>query len=417
MRYFIVFILPFTLFFCYSCEKDEQSGLNNSDVFVTKAVMSDVGEFEEAYPGYEKEWVKFGDGFEFQKVIGVPDTYILNGDALINEEGILDMMRSSCETKSAVHKDPFKYWALGKVYYQYDSSATSDFITRVEAAIDDIENNCGVLFFPASSSSTNSLINFVKSTSSVGNNSYVGCIGGVQDVNIYNYTTHGVILHEILHALGIYHEHCRQDRDSYVTINWGNIRPAKQQFFYKYVSNQGYDISSLDENSVMMYKSKISDPSFVYDPSIPVMYWNGDPSRVFGGQRLALSNGDVKGLTSIYGAPFSRVSVTKTPIQHSTETVGGINYVTTIDSVRVSVRFFLERWCSTPSHLQYPRSIALIKTYVTLGGDGAIHRSTFTTNIYPTPGTSNYPVDNYIYRKVTANGQIVDYYDIEYSVR
>lgn len=415
-RWYLVFAIAFA-----ACAKEanEQNRFSITDNTITKTEVSRPsveGEYEEAFPGYEKEWVKYEGGFEFQRIIGIPDTYILDGDALINEKGIQRLIRSTIETKGAVHKNPFNYWIKGIVYYKYDSSATTDYITKVEAAISDIEDCCGVQFYPATSSTTN-LINFVKSSASVGNNSYVGCIGGTQDVNIYNYQTHGIILHEILHALGFYHEHGRQDRDSYITINWSNIRPEMQFAFNKYTINQGYDISVFDDNSLMMYSSYISDPAFVYDSSVPVMYWNDDPTRVFGGQRVALSEGDIKALTSIYGSPYSMVKRIATPIQHTNETINGNNYVTVIDSVNVSLRFFLERWNATPTHIQYPRSVVLLKTYVTLDQNGSLNRSTFTTNYYASPGDSVCIVDSFVYRKSTLNGQITDYYDIEYSLR
>nr|BAO25123.1 hatching enzyme [Verasper variegatus] len=55
--------------------------------------------------------------------------------------------------------------------------------------------------------------------------SLLGHVGDKQVVSLQRYgcIKHGIIQHEVLHALGFYHEHTRSDRDEYVQINWENI--------------------------------------------------------------------------------------------------------------------------------------------------------------------------------------------------
>ena len=54
--------------------------------------------------------------------------------------------------------------------------------------------------------------------------------GGRQPISLQAYTactTKGVAIHEILHALGFYHEMARRDRDKHITINYNNIYSSK----------------------------------------------------------------------------------------------------------------------------------------------------------------------------------------------
>lgn len=37
----------------------------------------------------------------------------------------------------------------------------------------------------------------------------------------------GIVLHELMHVLGFWHEHARADRDSYIRVNWNEILPGK----------------------------------------------------------------------------------------------------------------------------------------------------------------------------------------------
>ncbi|XP_045124477.1 zinc metalloproteinase nas-4-like isoform X2 [Portunus trituberculatus] len=61
----------------------------------------------------------------------------------------------------------------------------------------------------------------------------------------------GVVMHELLHALGFYHEQSRYDRDDYVTIMWENIDKDMANNFKKYsrknitTFGEPYDYGSL----------------------------------------------------------------------------------------------------------------------------------------------------------------------------
>ncbi|XP_053729047.1 astacin-like metalloendopeptidase [Synchiropus splendidus] len=78
--------------------------------------------------------------------------------------------------------------------------------------------------------------------------SYVGFIGGKQPVFVGPQCRVGNIIHEILHAAGFHHEHTRQDREKFISIQTGNIMQGMEKNFNKRSGatfELPYDITSI----------------------------------------------------------------------------------------------------------------------------------------------------------------------------
>nr|BAM93569.1 hatching enzyme [Apeltes quadracus] len=167
----------------------------------------------------------------------------------------------------------------------YDSSERRE----ISAAMDEFKAKTCIHFVPRGSEAA-----YLSLETRSGCSSLVGRIGDKQAVSLQRFgcVQKGIIQHELMHALGFYHEHTRPDRDNYVTIQWDNIDSAMQYNFKKQDSdtlNTKYDYSS-----VMHYgKTAFAKPGTqaitpIPDPNVPI------------GQRMTLSDIDLLRIKKLY---------------------------------------------------------------------------------------------------------------------
>nr|XP_034351475.1 astacin-like metalloendopeptidase isoform X2 [Arvicanthis niloticus] len=128
----------------------------------------------------------------------------------------------------------------------------------------------------------------------------VGRSGGMQMVSLAPTCLQkgrGIVLHELMHVLGFWHEHSRADRDRYIRVNWNEILPGFEINFIK--SQSSNMLVPYDYSSVMHYGR------FAFS-------WRGQPtiiplwtSSVHIGQRWNLSTSDITRVCRLYNCSRS----------------------------------------------------------------------------------------------------------------
>lgn len=225
---------------------------------------------------------------EFERVDGMP---VVDGDIVV--EVISQQSGPIVVANSATVASSTGVWPGGVIPYTIDPGLPSP--SRVTNAIAHWTSRTNVTLVPRTNQA-----NYLEFIPSTGCWSYIGRQGGKQQIGLATGCSTGNTIHEIGHAVGLWHEQTRQDRDTYVTINFANIEAGYEGNFLMYPVGSGNDAGPYDYGSIMHY------PRTAFSTNGQPTIVPADPNAVIG-QRSGLSAGDVGGVASLYGYSASLV--------------------------------------------------------------------------------------------------------------
>ncbi|XP_065143127.1 hatching enzyme 1.2-like isoform X2 [Paramisgurnus dabryanus] len=209
---------------------------------------------------------------------------LLEGDvALPRTRNAMKCLNNYCKWPKLSSGQVEVPYTIADVFYDNEKAV-------IVSAMKSIADKSCVRFVPRTNQ-----IDYLSIENLVGCWSDVGRSGGKQQVSlsVSGCVYHGLVEHELLHALGFHHEHTRSDRDQYVRINWENIPKESAYNFQKKDTNNLN--TPYDYTSIMHYGRTSFAIQYGKETITPI-----PDSTVKIGQRQEMSNIDIQRINKFY---------------------------------------------------------------------------------------------------------------------
>jgi hypothetical protein len=185
--------------------------------------------------------------------------------------------------------DPRYIWPSRTVPFTIDADLPSP--ERVTMAIAHWREKTPLRFVERNATNRFLYPNWVTFKPGRGCSSRVGCRGGQQFVTLGAECTTGNVIHEIGHAVGLFHEQSREDRDQFIDIRFDKVHPEYRHNFSQHIVD-GTDFGAYDYASIMHYPAT----AFSVDGTETII----PRTEAEIGQREALSEGDIATIRLLY---------------------------------------------------------------------------------------------------------------------
>ncbi|XP_034233727.1 seminal metalloprotease 1-like [Thrips palmi] len=153
------------------------------------------------------------------------------------------------------------YWPNKTLVYKIDSDTfDADQIDLINQAIEEFHKRTCISMREKQTYELDYV--FITGKGAHGCSSHVGRQGGKQPLFLKpnkpgkGCLKKGTVVHELLHALGFYHQQSAPERDQYVKILWDNIEPGREHNFKKYEKETVTNFNvTYDYHSIMHYSA------------------------------------------------------------------------------------------------------------------------------------------------------------------
>lgn len=223
----------------------------------------------------------------------VVDGFLMTeGDVIVGHAEEEDALVERVRRGFAVHESaPWARWPRGRVPYVIHATLPNP--DRVKQAIAHFHEKTNIRFIPRT---TQAAYVVFRPWAQGYCRSWIGRTGSAQRIDLDAICDTRSVIHEIGHAVGLYHEHTRPDRNQYVRIHLTNVM-AGMGWNFNIQREYARRFGAYDFASVMHYRA--TELSKNGQPTVTRLDGSTDLSNPYG-----LSAGDIATLKAMYPTAY-----------------------------------------------------------------------------------------------------------------